>query len=285
MSDKIFKFEYFILTLNEEKNIDDCIKSIKFLGIQNISVLDGGSSDGTEELCKKNNVNFLSFPNSSLSFRRGYAIDESKSDYVVFVDADQRLIEYDYDLEDRIDSYFIDDDLLGGLVFSKITQKNSNYWERGFGLRHKMVAGNGSFVKVIGTPCVFHAKYGKEVGFNRDLEGSCDDTVFCDRLIEAGYRLRSMPENAVEIVRSSFQDTVKKGFWYGNGDSEYIKLYKETRFRHLFHVVIRMPIIHPSQVIFKDISLVPFFVIFGFARLYGMIYGFLTKKDLSSTRA
>ena len=247
------KFEYFILTLNEEKNIRDCIESIKNLGIININVLDGGSTDKTEEICNELNVNFLSFPGSSLSFRRGYAIDESKCKYVVFVDADQRLLKYDFDLEQKIDSYFEEDALLGGVVFSKITQENSNYWERGFGLRHKMVAGDGQFVKVIGTPCVFQADYGKKVGFNRDLEGSCDDTVFCDRLIHEGYRLKSMPENAIEIVRSSFNDTVKKAFWYGNGDSEYIKLYKKTRYRHLFHVLIRMPLIHPLQVIFKDI--------------------------------
>ncbi len=279
------KFEYYILTLNEENNIGDCIKSLQDLNISKIYVLDGGSTDRTEEICNELNVNFLSFPNSSLSYRRGYAIDESQSDYVVFVDADQRLLEYENNLEAKIDSYFNDDKFLGGLVFSKITQKNSNYWERGFGLRHKIVAGGGTFVKVIGTPCVFKSEYGKEVGFNRELEGSCDDTVFCDRLISNGYRLRSMPEEAIEIVRSSFRDTMKKAFWYGNGDSEYVKLYKDNRYRHLFHVLVRMPFIHPFIVIFKDISLVPFFLIFGFTRLYGMIYGLLIRKDLSSTRA
>ena len=189
------KFEYFILTLNEEKNIGACIQSIQHLGIRNINVLDGGSTDNTESICKEHDVNFLSFPGSSLSYRRGFAIDESNYEYVVFVDADQRLLNYDFDLEIKVDSYFKEDSLLGGVVFSKITQQNSNYWERGFGLRHKIVAGDGKFVKVIGTPCVFKTQYGKKVGFNRELEGSCDDTVFCDRLIQAGYRLRSMPEN------------------------------------------------------------------------------------------
>ena len=147
--------------------------------------------------------------------------------------------------------------MLGGVVFSKITQENSNYWERGFGLRHKMVAGDGQCESYRNT-MRFSSDYGKKVGFNRDLEGSCDDTVFCDRLIHEGYRLKSMPENAIEIVRSSFNDTVKKAFWYGNGDSEYIKLYKKQG-TDLFHVLIRMPLIHPLQVIFKDISLVPFY--------------------------
>jgi glycosyltransferase involved in cell wall biosynthesis len=279
------KFEYFILTLNEEKNIKECIESIQAIGGLHITVLDGGSTDNTNKISDKFDVNFLSFPGSSLSFRRGYAIDESKAEYVVFVDADQRLIKYEYNLEEAIDKYFIDDEKLSGLVFSKITPKNSNYWERGFGLRHKIVAGGGKPQKVIGTPTVFKSKYGKEVGFNRDLEGSCDDTVFCDRLIKSGYTLRSMPQNAIEIVRSSFKDTIKKAFWYGTGDSEYIKLYRDTRYRHLFHVIVRMPIIHPFIVLFMNPPLVIFFTIFGITRLYGMIYGFFVKKDLSSTRA
>lgn len=279
------KFEYFITTLNEEKNIKECVDSIKNVGGQNITVLDGGSTDKTKEISNKFNINFLSFPKSSLSFRKAYAIDKSEAEYVVFVDADQRLINYDYDLEHVIDQYFIDDDKLSGLVFTKISPNNSNYWERGFGLRQIICNGTGSPQKVIGTPTVFKAKYGKEVNFNSNLKGSADDTVFCNRLVDSGYILRSMPENAIELVRSSFTDTVKKAFWYGNGDSEYIRLYKEKRLNHLFHVLVRLTIIHPLTVLFKEPSLVIFFIIFGISRLYGMIYGFIVKKDLSSLKS
>ena len=279
------KFEYFILTLNEEKNIKDCIKSIQEIGGKNITVLDGGSSDKTEKISSDLKVNFLTFPGSSLSFRRGYAVENTEAEYLVFVDADQRLIKYDYDLENVIEEKFIDDNKLSGLVFQKIQHGILNYWERGFALRHKMCNGTGALKKVIGTPTVFRAKYGKEVGFNRNLERTCDDTVFCNRLVDAGYKLKAMPQNAIELSRSSLKDTIKKAFWYGCGDSEYIWLYKDKRLNHLFHIIVRVPILHTIIVLFKKPSLTFFFLIFGICRLYGMIYGFFTKKELSSAKS
>ena len=279
------KFEYFVTTLDEEKNIKECIESIQAIGGQNITVLDGGSKDKTQEICRDLNINFISFPNSSLSFRKAYAMDKTASEYVVFVDADQRLIKYDYNLEDAIDNYFINDDKLSGLVFTKISPVNSNYWERGFGLRHIICNPTGTSLTVIGTPTVLKSKYGKEVGFKTNLTGSCDDTVFCTRLVDAGYTLRSMPENATEMARSSFKDTLKKAFWYGNSDSEYIRLFKDKRLNHLFHVIVREPIIRSARVLLKEPPLVIFQIIFGMTRLYGMMYGLIAKRDLSSSKS
>ena len=85
-------FEYYIMALNEEKNIRACIKSIISSGGENITILDGGSNDETEKIAGKCGANFISFPGTSLSYRRGFAIEESKADFVFFVDADQRLI-------------------------------------------------------------------------------------------------------------------------------------------------------------------------------------------------
>ena len=277
-------FEYFIMALNEEVNIKECIESIILAGGTNISVLDGGSKDNTEEIAQSCGANFISFPGTSLSYRRGYAIEESNKDFVFFVDADQRLISTPRPNEEILSSYFDTDPQLAGIVYTKIpANSKQNYWEKGFAKRHQIVSGGGKNVQVIGTPCIFRTDYGKQVGFNRELAGSCDDTVFCDRLIEAGYTLKAIPENAIEIVRASFQDTIKKAFWYGKGDSEYIKLYRNNRFRHLYHVIVRGPILYPISVLIDKPSLAPFFLIFGLARIAGLIYGLIIKQDLSNS--
>ncbi len=48
-----------IPTLNEEKNIIDCIKSIKKSGIKKIIVIDGGSTDKTIKLIKSQKVKLI----------------------------------------------------------------------------------------------------------------------------------------------------------------------------------------------------------------------------------
>ncbi len=277
-------FEYYIMALNEEKNIRACIKSIISSGGENITILDGGSNDETEKIAGKCGANFISFPGTSLSYRRGFAIEESKADFVFFVDADQRLINSKIPNEEIITNYFKENSQLAGVVYTKIPgTPKQNYWEKGFAMRHTIVAGGGKNVQVIGTPCIFRSDYGKQVGFNRELAGSCDDTVFCDRLIEAGFTLRAIPENAIEIVRASLSETVKKAFWYGKGDSEYIKLYSNNRYRHLFHVLIRGPLIYPASIFLNKPILIPFFIIFGLSRVLGLIYGLSVKQDLAKT--
>ena len=48
-----------IPTLNEEKNIIDCIKSVKKSGIKKIIVIDGGSTDKTIKLIKSQKVKLI----------------------------------------------------------------------------------------------------------------------------------------------------------------------------------------------------------------------------------
>ena len=81
---------FIILTHNEEANLQKCINSIKKLS-ENIIVIDSYSVDNTEEICKKNNVNFFEnkFYNQGAQFN--WAIDniEIKTKWIMRLDADE----------------------------------------------------------------------------------------------------------------------------------------------------------------------------------------------------
>ena len=47
-----------IITLNEEKNIERCLKSVLSIADE-IVIVDSFSTDKTEEICKKYNVKFI----------------------------------------------------------------------------------------------------------------------------------------------------------------------------------------------------------------------------------
>lgn len=81
-----------ILTKNEEKNIVDCIDSLKWC--DEIILVDDNSEDRTIELAEKAGVKvFKRLLNNDFSGQRNYGLLKAKNDWVLFVDADERVPE------------------------------------------------------------------------------------------------------------------------------------------------------------------------------------------------
>ena len=79
-----------IITLNEEKNIDRCLESLKGIADE-IVVLDSFSGDNTENICRKHNVNFLQKEWQGYSESKNFANGQARYDYILSVDADEEL--------------------------------------------------------------------------------------------------------------------------------------------------------------------------------------------------
>lgn len=80
-----------IHSLNEEKNINNCINSAKLL-TDKIILIDMESTDKTVELAKNSNVSVLNFPKSNyVEPARKFGIDKAKTDWVLILDADERI--------------------------------------------------------------------------------------------------------------------------------------------------------------------------------------------------
>jgi len=277
-------FSYVVVALNEESNIFDCVSSIKSFGAKDIYVLDGGSTDGTISIAMDLGCKVIELPGSSISIRRGYALENIDCEFLFFVDADQRLAS-EYSERDLF-SYFNNDENLAGLQLRlEADTSTSGYWAKGFAERLKIITGTPGKRRVIGTPCVFKNEIAKNIGYDIHLTGPSDDTLFCSKIVAAGYNLMAVKEVAYEIVRGTFKGTVKKAFWYGMGDAEYIRSDRKNLLRHLYHVYIRGIGIYPLQAFFTTSYLAPFFLIFGLTRGFGLFYGSLTRGDLSKTRS
>lgn len=84
-----------VLVKNEEENIIDCLESLLFC--EEIIVIDDNSTDRTEELLKnfsKNHEKLRIFKrelNLNFSQQRKYGIEKSKNDWILFIDADERV--------------------------------------------------------------------------------------------------------------------------------------------------------------------------------------------------
>lgn len=89
------KISIVILTKNEEKNIKDCLESVKFA--HEIIIVDDFSDDRTLEVIKSlNQKNIKLFKrnlDSDFSTQRNFGLSKVTSDWTFFIDADERVSE------------------------------------------------------------------------------------------------------------------------------------------------------------------------------------------------
>ncbi len=81
-----------IITHNEERNIARCLESIKDVADE-IVVVDSGSTDRTEEICKSFNVKFVKQDWLGYSEQKNFANNLAANDWILSIDADEELSE------------------------------------------------------------------------------------------------------------------------------------------------------------------------------------------------
>jgi glycosyltransferase involved in cell wall biosynthesis len=272
-----------IVTLNEEKNIIDCINSIREVGDFEIRVYDGGSTDNTVSIARKMGVLVIENPGTSLSYRRQLAADELNNKYIFYVDADHRINSLKGQIDNIITKYF-DSPSVAGIMFRKKSDQK-DYWSNGFYWQGELFFNNVVNPKIIGMPCIFRTQLVKDVGFGGP-SGSIDDTTLCTRLAMAGYAFRITETSVIEKFRASFKLTLKKAFWYGQGDAEFVKINTgRLRRRHIFHVLVRHLLINPCISLIRKPLYLPFFLSFGAARALGFGWGLIYSSDMSSSKS
>ena len=78
-----------IITLNEEKNIVDCIKSVG--DVTEVVVVDSGSTDRTVELAAMAGAKVVQHPMQDFSSQRNFADSLATGDWLLSIDADERV--------------------------------------------------------------------------------------------------------------------------------------------------------------------------------------------------
>lgn len=85
------KISIIIHSLNEEKNISDCINSAKLL-TDEIILIDMESDDKTVEIAKNLKISVFNFPKSNyVEPAREFGISKAKTDWILILDADERI--------------------------------------------------------------------------------------------------------------------------------------------------------------------------------------------------
>ena len=79
-----------IITYNEERNIEECLRSVEEIADE-IIVVDSFSTDKTPEICKTFGVKFIQNPFDGHIQQKNFAMEQATYDYILSLDADERL--------------------------------------------------------------------------------------------------------------------------------------------------------------------------------------------------
>lgn len=79
-----------VLTKNEEKNLSDCLESIKWC--DEIVIIDDNSTDKTIDIAKKFNAKIFTHSlDNNFASQRNFGLEKAQGDWVLFIDPDERV--------------------------------------------------------------------------------------------------------------------------------------------------------------------------------------------------
>jgi len=113
----MLKISAVIITFNEERNIERCLKSLNQVADE-IIVIDSFSEDNTAEICKRFPVKFILKEWMGYSAAKNFGNNIANNDYILSIDADEALSD---ELKKHIMELKKTDNLLDAYRFNRLT--------------------------------------------------------------------------------------------------------------------------------------------------------------------
>lgn len=163
------KLSVIVPVYNTEKQLRNCLNSLKDLKDAEIIVINDGSTDNSEQVIKEYSTKYYSKPNTGIADTRNFGIAHATGDYILFVDSDDYIEE---DLVDKLDSYM--NEKIDVIKFKlQRVDEQGNVLEKIGGAVFEKQTGEEAFSKLYPTdvlldsPCVylFRRKYLLENNF------------------------------------------------------------------------------------------------------------------------
>lgn len=185
-----------ILTFNEEKNIEACLKSISLLNAE-IFIVDSGSTDDTLNICRKYTENIVHNPWHNYGNQRNWALKNLPitTPWVINIDADHRVTgELASELKD---------------ILSKPVNPEIN----GFLVSRRTIF-MGRWIKYGGHYPTYHAiifRYGS---------GQCEDKLY-DQHFKVTGKTSILKSDIIDIIADSISSfTIRHNQW-ANLEAQY----------------------------------------------------------------
>lgn len=128
------KLSLCMIVKNEEKNIERCLNSVKGI-VDEIIIVDTGSTDNTVDLCKKYNAKIFYYQwNNDFAAARNYSLDQATGDWVLVLDADEELCPNI--TKNKIKSFMINSDI--DICFNILIKNISQFSDSDYDIKNYM---------------------------------------------------------------------------------------------------------------------------------------------------
>jgi len=214
---------------NGEQTIQPLLESLQKLDYDRnkveVIVVDGNSTDKTQEIVKKYPVNLVVEEKKGLNLARNVGIKCSNGEIIAFTDSDcivppnwiTKIVE---NFEDPTVS------CVGGSAKALDSDFISQYADNSivrlmpfFTKREELKKVKPFFRHPAGCNMAFRRKVAEEVGyFDENIQFGFDEVEFADRVCKAGYKMVLDPDVLVwHKHRSTLKEFLKQNFQYGKG--------------------------------------------------------------------
>jgi glycosyltransferase involved in cell wall biosynthesis len=228
-----------VCTLNEEKNILNCIDTIFKNNIDELIIIDGNSTDNTINLIsnlKNNKIRTFNLDYANLIKQRFIGANKSKNELIGYVDADDRLEpECFQKLNYEMIKYKASSVTAQVECFEK-----SNFWQKNWGKFTQLRKGV-KYTNMTGRPCLIKKSILLSIDFDEKFFFACEDTHISIELEKKGYIQLQGTGVSRRIFPDNFNDIKKKLIIYGKGYRQIVKKYPEKKksiYKHIFFKIL-----------------------------------------------
>ena len=265
----------YICTYHEEDNIQECIQSIQQNGYENITIIDASKDELTKQKAIEVDAKVIT-TSKGLAGQRQVAIDDCKTEYLMFVDAD-----------DRLDSNCID------ILIGEMSENNydaiqatlrvlnpQSYWEKGMDANLNYCINSLGQTNMLGRPAIYKTNVLKQVGMDVSFNGvGNEDAALSIKMEKFGAVQAKGSGISYRCHPASFDENFVAWKKYGLGDAQLIRQYPNKFFNIVKHLLYVYPFKRSFKLIINGESqYVGYPILIGIVRFFYMMKGIVFEK-------
>lgn len=272
-----------VFTLNNEKDIKDCLASLKNSKFDQLILTDGGSIDDTVAIAKSYVDRIVISPKGFIIQAKN-ALEFIQFKYLIGIEADHR---YPHGFVEQIVDSLKKGDFAAIQPRLRCALKR-NYFEKGLAELYCLLQPNAGETGFVSGPVVTYTELYSDFVNQSNLNGASIDTGFSQTLSSNELKMGLDELMITQYEPFGLIEWYKKFYWYGQGDGVFYS--KESPFwtvkrkiLSLSHPLRKYIITLPVATMRRgNIHLAPFFIISAIFRYIGWtsycVNNFFTQK-------